>query len=77
MCLVKAPSAVAGRRLVQIVRRDSGPVVTWGRAISSFSLPRSLIDGASWVRDRGEVLQLTIRYRAGIAGAGLHASIGR
>ena len=66
-----------GRRLVRIVRRGSGSVVTWRRAISSFFLPRSLIDGTSRVRDRGEVLQLTIRDRACIAGAGLHASIGR
>lgn len=65
------------RQLVRIVRSDSGPVVTWRRAINSFSLARSLIDGTSRVRDRGEVLQLTIRYRVGIAGAGLHASIGR
>ena len=28
-----------GRRLVRIVRRGSGPVVTWRRAISSFFLP--------------------------------------
>jgi hypothetical protein len=46
---------------VRIVRRGSGSVVTWRRAVSSFFLPRSLIDGTSRVRDRGEVLQLTIR----------------
>ena len=36
-----------GRRLVRIVRRGGGSVVTWRRAISSIFLPLSLIDGTS------------------------------